>query len=287
MESVELALIQTAYEPGKMENKLTALAGEAKRSGATHVVLPEFSLSPYFAAQQDADVQPESIEGGPSCRLFSELAQANRVFLVGSLYEAPSVSPITEGRGAENYDTAVLFAPDGALHGVCRKTHIPDDIGYYERDYFGPGDSDYPVHPAGGVSLSMPTCYDQWFPEAARLFALHGAELIVYPTAIGSEPSAPTCDSQPAWTTMIRSHAIANGLFTAAANRIGEELGIRFYGSSVICAPDGEILNQAARDTEGVILADLDPARLIEWRRLFPLLNRREPQTYGELSRCT
>jgi N-carbamoylputrescine amidase len=274
MERVTLALIQTAYEPEKMEAKFRALVRDAKSSGATHVALPEFSLSPYFAARQNADILPEPIASGPSCRLFAELARENQVFLVGSLYEAPA------------FDTAVLFAPDGALHGVCRKTHIPDDIGYYERDYFGPGDSDYPVHPSGGVNLSMPTCYDQWFPEAARLFALHGAELIVYPTAIGSEPSAPECDSQPAWTTMIRSHAIANGLFTAAANRIGEELGIRFYGSSLICAPDGEVLAQADRGTEGVTLATLDPARLTEWRRLFPLLNRREPQTYGELSRC-
>jgi N-carbamoylputrescine amidase len=273
MEKTRLALIQTAYEVGKMEDRLQALVEEAARQRATHVVLPEFSLSPYFAAVQNATVQPEPIPTGPSCRLFATLARENAIWLVGSLYETGP------------YDTAVLFAPDGTLQGVCRKTHIPDDVGYYERDYFGSGDSDYPVHPAGSLRLSMPTCYDQWFPEAARLFTLHGAELIVYPTAIGSEPSAPLCDSQPAWTTMIRSHAIANGVYTAAANRIGEEHSICFYGSSVICAPDGEILTQASRDTEGVTIADLDPARLTEWRRLFPLLHRREPRTYGEL--CT
>ena len=214
--------------------------------------------------------------GGVSCLFFSHLAAQFGVTLIGSLYERG-------GEGGRHYDTATLHGPDGRLIGCCRKQHIPDDIGYYERNYFGPGNSDYPVFALPEIKLAAPTCYDQWFPELARIFALNGAELIVYPTAIGSEPSAPACDSQPAWTTILRSHAIANGVFVAATNRVGEESGISFYGSSVIIAPDGEILAQASRDREEIVIATLEPDRLTEWRRLFPLLERREPQTYRRL----
>lgn len=129
----------------------------------------------------------------------------------------------------------------------------------------------------------MPTCYDQWFPEMARICALNGAEFIFYPTAIGAEPTDPDIDTQNAWETVMRGHAIANGVYIGAANRIGVENGIRFYGSSFICDPMGRVLAQAGRDTTEVIMADLDPAVLEHWRDLFPLLHQRMPQTYRRI----
>jgi N-carbamoylputrescine amidase len=279
MQALRLALLQTAFEPGKMEAKFRRMARDAAARGAELIVLPEFSLSPYFALRPnlkstDAPV-PEVIPTGASSVFFSELAIIAQAFIVGSVYEL--------GLDKKFYDTAVVFAPDGTLFGVCRKQHIPADIGYYERDYFGPGDLDYPVFALPKLQLATPTCYDQWFPELARIFALKHAELIVYPTAIGSEPSAPEFDSQPAWTKILASHAIASGVFIAATNRIGTEEAILFYGSSTIIAPGGEILAQASRDTEEVVLADLDPEAMQLWRRLFPLLERREPTTYKAL----
>ena len=286
MKSITVALLQTAYDPAPdaMTAKFDKMTADAKAQGATLICLPEFSLSPYFAAKPDAAVTPETIPnawgaggGGTSCRFFSALSAKYGVTIVGSLYERG-------GLDTGNYDTATIHGPTGNLIGVCRKQHIPDDIGYYERNYFGPGNSDYPVFALPEVQIAAPTCYDQWFPELARIFALKGAELLVFPTAIGSEPSAPDCDSRDAWTTILRSHAIANGLFVAATNRVGTEDGITFYGSGLIVAPDGEVLAQASRDKEEIVLASLDPARLTEWRRLFPLLERREPQTYRRLS---
>ena len=269
-----------------MAHKYRALVKDAAQTGANLVVLPEFSVSPYFALKPRTDwgedePLPENIPHGDSCKLFAELAKDNRVFVVGSLYERGGLG-FRKQKGAR-FDTAVLFDPDGNLGAACRKQHIPADIGYYETDYFGAGNSDYPVFGLPDVRLAMPTCYDQWFPELARIHALKGAELLVYPTAIGSEPSEPGFDSQEAWTTILRSHAIANGVFTAAANRVGMEESITFYGSSVIVAPDGTVLAQGSRDGEEVVSADLDPAVMDRWRRLFPLLLRREPETYNTL----
>ncbi|MBC8142372.1 MAG: hydrolase, partial [Armatimonadetes bacterium] len=222
-----------------------------------------------------------SIPGGQSCKLFAELAKDNGVFVVGSVYERGGLG-FRKLKGAR-YDTAVLMDPGGNVGGVCRKQHIPADIGYYETEYFGAGNSDYPVFGLPDIRLAMPTCYDQWFPELARIFSLKGTELIVYPTAIGSEPSEPGFDSQEAWATILRSHAVANGVFVAAANRVGTEENITFYGSSVIVAPDGTVLAQGSRDNEELISADLDPDAVDRWRRLFPLLLRREPETYGTI----
>ena len=285
MDKITVALLQTAFDPAPeaMTAKFTRLTQAAVKQGATLICLPEFSLSPYFAAYPAASVKPEILSseggaGGASCGFFARLAAECGVTIVGSLYELDN-----DDQNVAAYDTAVVYAPEGKRIGACRKQHIPDDIGYYERNYFGPGNSDYPVFALPKIKIAAPTCYDQWFPELARIFALNGAELIVYPTAIGSEPSAPDCDSQPAWTIMLRSHAIANGVFVAATNRIGEESGIAFYGSSVLIAPDGEILAQASRDREEIVLATLEPERLTEWRRLFPLLERREPQTYKRI----
>ncbi len=228
----------------------------------------------------------EPVDGGPTSALCRALARESGAFIVASLFERG----IPRKRGARPttphyYNTAVVFAPDGSLVGFTRKQHIPRGAGYEEEFYFESGDSDYPVHDLGLIKLAVPTCYDQWFPEVARIYALKGAELIVYPTAIGSEPEFPNFDSKPQWQIMMQSHAIANGLFIAAVNRTGRETLVRFYGSSFVCAPTGQILAQAPRSRPAVIVADLDFRVMQFWRKLFPLLEQRHPETYSLITR--
>ncbi|MDM8518522.1 nitrilase-related carbon-nitrogen hydrolase, partial [Anaerolineales bacterium HSG6] len=180
---------------------------------------------------------------------------------------------------AQFRDTATIHNPQGDMVGYTRKVHIPSGEGYHETHFFQ-GEADYPVHELDSVKVAVPTCYDQWFPEMSRICALNGAEFIFYPTAIGSEPTAPEVDSQEAWQTVMRGQAIANGVYIAAANRTGVENGVTFYGSSFICDPAGQILAQASRDQTELVIADLDPVRLHQWRSLFPLLHQRRPETY-------
>ena len=278
MKPIRIALVQTHW-PGSRDEIVRVyqdLVAQAASQGAQLVCLQEFSLSPYFASVVDpANFQwAEPLEGGPSDQFFSRLAREHGIFLAGSLFERTP-----EGR---TFDTATLHGPDGRLVGFTRKVHIPQGEGYHEDRYFQGADQ-FPVHDIGPVKLALPTCYDQWFPELSRIYALKGAELIFYPTAIGSEPTAPEVDTQEAWQTVMRGQAIANGLFIAAANRTGQE-GVTFYGSSFVCDPMGRILAQASRDRTEVILADLDPGVFYEWRRLFPLLRQRRPEVYGPLT---
>ncbi|MCB9456303.1 MAG: hydrolase [Anaerolineaceae bacterium] len=278
MQSIRVALIQLSWlgSIAAMQAQYRTMVTEAAERGAALVCLPELSLNPYFPGTRDkAGFQwAERLPGGVSDRFFSQLAQQHGVTLVGSLFEWAA--------DGHYYDTATVHGPDGHLIGTTRKVHIPSGVGYHETDFFE-GWHEYPVLDAGALRLAVPTCYDQWFPELARIYALNGAEFIFYPTAIGSEPNAPEVDSQPAWETVMRGHAIANGVFIAAANRVGEENGVRFYGSSFVCDPSGKILAQAGRDTTEVITADLDVAVFNQWRDLFPLLHQRRPVTYGRI----
>jgi N-carbamoylputrescine amidase len=279
MKDIKIALIQTHW-PGSRE-KIAAsyrqLVREAAASGAQVVCLQEFSLSPYFASTIDPHNRrwAEPLQGGESERTFSDLARENGVFLIGSLYEKQNEYTF--------WDTATVHNPRGELHGFTRKVHIPSGQGYHEDHYFA-GAGAFPLHDLDGVQFAAPTCYDQWFPELSRTYALAGAEVICYPTAIGSEPSNPEIDTQPAWQTVMRGQAIANGVFIAAANRTGVE-GVTFYGSSFVCDPMGRILAQASRDRTEVIYADLRADVYHEWRRLFPLLEQRRPETYAALTR--
>lgn len=277
-DAIRVALVQLGW-PGDRDKMITnyrQLVAEAAARGAALVCLPELSISPYFPATRNPRgfEWAEPLADGPSAQFFAELARTHAVHIVGSLFERT-----TDGHF---FDTATLHDPYGRLVGVTRKIHIPSGEGYHETDFFEAGDS-YPVHTAATLKLALPTCYDQWFPELARIYALNGAEFIFYPTAIGSEPTAPEIDTQEAWQTVMRGHAIANGLFIGAANRIGSEGGLRFYGSSFVCDPMGRILAQAGRDTTEVITADLNPATMQRWRELFPLLRQRRPGAYGRL----
>lgn len=271
-----VALIQThwAGQRAAMQDAYRPLVAEAAALGASLVCLPEFTLSPYFPGRRDPAgfAWAEPLEGGATGRFCGDLARQHGIHLIASLFEQTA--------DGHYYDTATVYAPDGTLAGYTRKIHIPSGVGYHETDYFG-GGSDYPLHDIGGMRVAAPTCYDQWFPELARICALRGAEFIYYPTAIGGEPNDPHMDSMPMWQTVMRGHAIANGVFVAAANRTGSENGVTFYGSSFICDPMGVILAQAGRDTTEVIVADLDPAVMVRWRGLFPLLHQRRPQAYG------
>jgi len=273
---IRIAVVQTHWPGARppMQEAYRRQIEQAARAGAQLVCLQEFTLSPYFASQIDPSGfdWAEPLEGGPTHRFFGGLAREHGVYVVASIFERD---------GDRYWDTAIIYNPQGDLHGFTRKVHIPQGEGYHE-DHFFRGADRFPVHEVLGVRVAIPTCYDQWFPELARIYALEGAELIFYPTAIGSEPTSPATDTCEAWQVVMRGQAIANGVFVAAANRVGVE-GVIFYGSSFVCDPTGRIIAQAGREREAMILANLDPQALAEWRRLFPLLRQRRPEVYRRL----
>lgn len=278
MQKLRLAVIQT-YWPGNRPEMVATyqkLIKEAAGQGAELICLQEFTFSPYFASVIDPENYrwAEPLHGGESDQILGQMARDNGVYLIGSIFE--------QGTDGKYWDTATLHNPAGRLAGFTRKVHIPQGDGYHEDHYFG-GDTEYPIHEVKGVKLAMPTCYDQWFPEMSRICALNGAEFIFYPTAIGSEPTNPAVDTKNAWQMVMRGQAIANGVYIAAANRVGQEY-VKFYGSSFICDPQGNLLAEASRENTEIIYADLDPTWFAEWRRLFPLLNQRRPAAYGKLT---
>ncbi|MDZ4770349.1 MAG: nitrilase-related carbon-nitrogen hydrolase [Chloroflexota bacterium] len=287
MERMTVAVVQYAWAGSReaMIEVVRGLVAEAAGRGAALVCVPELSLSPYFPITTDPAglVWAEPALGGDSDRVFGALARTHGVSIISSIVERT----LDEYSGVERiYDTAVLHRPDGVIGGVTRKVHIPSGEGYHEDHFFQGGDS-YPVHRIGDLSVAAPTCYDQWFPELARIYAMNGAEFVFYPTAIGSEPSAPDIDTQDAWQIMMRAHAIANGLYVAAANRVGVEQGQSFYGGSFICNPMGQMMAEAGRDSTEVITAELDPELFARWRGLFPLLHQRMPARYARLLETT
>ncbi len=278
MKDIHIALAQGHWTGAQESTKALyrALVAKAAASGAELICLPEFTLLPYFPGVRDSAGfrWAEPLSGGISERFFGELARAHRLRLIGSLFERDE-----DGR---YWDTATVHNPDGELAHFTRKVHIPSGAGYHETDYFD-GCDQFPVHDLDTVKLAAPTCYDQWFPELARIYALEGAELISYPTAIGSEPTASDFDSAAAWQTVMRGHAVANGVFVAACNRVGHENAVTFYGSSFICDPLGNVLAQASRDGDEVIHAVLKADLRQQYLELFPLLQQRRPQHYGRL----
>lgn len=260
----------------------------AASQGATLVCLQELTLSPYFAITAEGPsavgAVAEAVPDGPTCRFAAELARETGVHVHASLYERADAG---DGLG---YNTAVVLAPDGTLAARTRKLHIPVTAGYHEDRYFrpGPAEDGFPVVELAGGRFGFPTCWDQWFPELARAYALAGAEVIVYPTAIGSEPDHPDFDTEPLWEQVIVANGIANGTFMVAVNRVGVEgagaAPISFYGSSFISDPYGRKLVQAPRDQPAVLIADLDLDQRRDWLDLFPFLSTRRPDAYGSLT---
>jgi len=275
-------------DPDEHTARIAEGVSSAVSAGAELVCLQELTLSPYFASVAGGaaavSAEPEDIESGPTTTLLRALATEHGVAVSGSLWEADeSVAP----RG---WNTAVCVAPDGSLLARTRKVHIPVTEGYFEDRFFPAGDGGYPVVPVGPTQVGFPTCWDQWFPELARVYSLAGAEILVYPTAIGSEPDHPDFDTQPLWQQVITANGIANGTFMVAVNRVGTERAgpnapeLTFYGSSFISDPYGRVLVQAPRNEAAVIVADLDLDARADWLDLFPFLTTRRPETYGALT---
>jgi N-carbamoylputrescine amidase len=247
------------------------------------VCLQELTLRPYFAITPAGPVavgaEPEQLPGGPTHEFATALARETGAAVHASLYERAD-------DGGLGFNTAICVAPDGTLIARTRKLHLPVTAGYYEDRYFRPGDSGYPVVAVERhVRVGFPTCWDEWFPEVARMYALGGADILVYPSAIGSEPDHPDFDTEPLWEQVVRAHGIANGLFMIVPNRTGTEGPIAFYGSSFISDPYGRVLVQAPRDEPAVLVADLDLAQRRDWLDLFPFLATRRPDTYRPLAR--
>lgn len=277
---LRIGAVQTSWHPDAAEHRAALAAGIrlAAENGARVVCLQELTLSPYFATHPDrrdeASAFAEPIPNGPTTAFARELARETGAAIHASLYERND-----NGLG---YNTAVCVAPDGTLLARTRKMHIPGFPGYHEDKYFDAGDSGFPVVEIAGARFGFPTCWDQWFPELARCYSLRGAEVIVYPTAIGSEPHLGAFNTEPLWEQMIRANGLANATFMVAVNRIGHEEQLEFYGSSFISDPYGRVLVQAPRDADAVIVADLDLDQRRDWLE-FGLISTRRPSQYAPL----
>ncbi len=289
-DTLTVALVQQACGATREENLAESIEAirEAVDNGAELVLLPELHLGPYFCQVEDTDNfdQAEPIPG-PTSETLGHLARELGVVIVASLFErrAPGLY----------HNTAVVLEKDGTLAGKYRKMHIPDDPGYYEKFYFTPGDIGFkPIQTSVG-KLGILVCWDQWYPEAARLMALAGADLLLYPTAIGWNPDDPEDErlrQLNAWITVQRGHAVANGLPVLSCNRIGHEpdpspnsRGIRFWGNSFVAGPQGEFLAQANAEERRVMIVEIDRARSEAVRRIWPFLRDRRIDEYGGLVR--
>jgi N-carbamoylputrescine amidase len=279
--------VQQRWHPdaGAHEAALAEGIRLAADRGAQLVCLQEVALSPYFATDPDpapeALARAEAIPDGPTTAFARRMAAETGAYVHASLYER------AEEADPRGFNTAICVAPDGTLVARTRKLHIPVTAGYHEDRWFRPGpagEDAFPVIELGEAQLGFPTCWDQWFPELARAYALAGADVIVYPTAIGSEPDHPKFDTQPLWQQVIVGNGIANGTFMVAVNRFGMEPPLTFYGSSFISDPYGRVLVQAPRDRAAVLVADLDLDQRRDWLDLFPFLRTRRPDAYGSLA---
>jgi N-carbamoylputrescine amidase len=281
--STTLALVQMSCAADKSANVAKALTrvGEAAAAGANVVCLQELFASQYFCQSEDhrqfdlAEPIP-----GPTSEALAAAAGQHGVVIVASLFErrAPGLY----------HNTAVIFDADGTTAGIYRKMHIPDDPLYYEKFYFTPGDLGFRSMDTQAGKLGACVCWDQWYPEAARLTALAGAQVIFYPTAIGwlmDEKEEYGVSQHSAWETMMRSHAIANGVFVAAVNRVGREGGIEFWGASFVADPNGNVLARASHDKEETLLVECDVSRIDVVRTHWPFLRDRRIDAYEGLTK--
>lgn len=290
MKKLTVGLVQHSCSGNRDTNIAHSIQGirQAATQGAQLVVLQELHTGLYFCQTEDTDNFDlgESIPG-PSTDVFGTLAQELDIVIVLSLFER---------RAAGLYhNTAVVLETDGSIAGCYRKMHIPDDPGYYEKFYFTPGDLGFNPIPTSVGTLGVLVCWDQWYPEAARLMTLAGAELLIYPTAIGFDPGDTEEEQQRqlnAWMTIQRSHAIANGVPVVAVNRTGFEpdpsevtAGAQFWGSSFVAGCQGEILAQASSNKEEILCITLDLQRTEQVRRIWPFLRDRRIDAYGDLTK--
>lgn len=280
---VHLALVQMTTPGSIPENidKAVDLVRQAAKAGANIVCLQELFNAPYPCQSEDHDrfAWAESIPG-PSSRAMGQVAKECSVVVTGSVFE----------RRAQGlyHNTALVFDTDGTQVGFYRKMHIPDDPHYYEKFYFTPGDTGFTVAKTKFATIGVGVCWDQWYPEAARLFALRGAEILLYPTAIGwlAQDKHTVGKSQhEAWATMMRSHAIANGVYVAAANRVGQEDSIEFWGASFAFDPAGNLLYRAGHTQEELVMVQCDLDFIDTQRTYWPFLRDRRIDAYGDLTK--
>lgn len=278
---VKVAVVQMSCTVEKTPNVAKAVAkiGEAKRAGAQVVCLQELFHNQYPCQSEDhvrfSEAEPIP---GPMSEQISAAAKEHGVVVVGSYFEKRTAGLY--------HNTAVVYDVDGSTAGVYRKMHIPDDPLYYEKFYFTPGDLGFRSFETKYGRIGVCVCWDQWFPEAARLTALTGAEILFYPTAIGWHPSEKAeygKAQHSAWETMMRSHAIANGLFVCAPNRVGTEGNIEFWGGSFIADPNGNLLAKASHDREEILMSECDLEKIDVVRTHWPFLRDRRIDAYGGL----
>ncbi|MFT3781256.1 MAG: carbon-nitrogen hydrolase [Nibricoccus sp.] len=288
MSKITLGLLQHACvaDPASNREKTLALVARAAKQGAQIICTQELFASEYFCQSEDyKNFELAETIPGPSTQMFQRVAKELGVVIVASLFERR-----THGL---YHNTAAVIDADGALLGCYRKAHIPDDPLFYEKFYFTPGDTGFKVWQTKFAKIGVLICWDQWYPEAARLTAMQGAEVLFYPTAIGWHPREKAtlgAKQHGAWETIQRSHAVANGCFVAAVNRIGHEApaggdGIEFWGQSFVAGTSGEILAKASVDKEEIILSEIDLAQIDDTRTHWPFLRDRRIDVYGELTK--
>jgi N-carbamoylputrescine amidase len=278
-----VGLVQSRSSEHPGENLERAVAGieEAARRGAGVVCLQELFRSRYFCQREDlANFELAEPVPGPTTEALGKLASGLGVGVISSVFERRT--------GGLYHNTAVALGPDGRIVSRYRKMHVPDDPLYYEKFYFTPGDLGFPSVDLAGARIGTLVCWDQWFPEAARLTALAGAEILFYPTAIGwqcGEGPEVEATQHDAWETVQRAHAIANGVFVAAVNRVGVEDGIRFWGRSFVADPFGRVLARASGEGDEVLVVECDLAEVERARREWPFLRDRRIDAYADITR--
>ncbi len=288
MGKVTLGLLQHACsgDPAANLGKTLALAEKAARLGANIICTQELFRSRYFCQSEDhGNFSLAERIPGPSTEAFEKLAKRHGVVVIASLFERRA--------SGLYHNTAAVIDADGKLLGIYRKMHIPDDPLYYEKFYFTPGDTGFKSWRTKFGRIGVLICWDQWFPEAARLTALQGAEILLYPTAIGWHPGEKRrhgATQHEAWETVQRAHAVANGCFVAACNRVGREklaggAGIEFWGQSFVAGTSGEVLARAAASKEEVLLVPIDLAEVDTTRTHWPFLRDRRIDAYGDLTK--
>jgi N-carbamoylputrescine amidase len=280
---VNLALVQMTCTKNKQENvdKAMEAVEQSAKQGANVVCLQEVFTGPYPCQAEDySQFEWSEPIPGPTSQMMSDAAKKHGVVVTGSIFE----------RRAHGlyHNTAVVYDTDGSQVGFYRKMHIPDDPLYYEKFYFTPGDTGFTIANTKFGKIGVGVCWDQWYPEAARLFALRGAEILLYPTAIGwYAPDKPQYgkSQHEAWETMMRSHAIANGIFVGAANRVGVEDSIEFWGASFVADPAGNILYRASHDLEEIVIVPCHIDKIDNTRTHWPFLRDRRIDAYQDLTR--
>lgn len=279
MSTIAVAALQLALPGGEAENiaATAALVEQAARDGAQIVLPPELFAGPYFCKVEDEALfaMAYPLDADPSVREMQKLAKAHGIAIPTSFFERD---------GHHYYNTLAMIGPDGEVMGIYRKSHIPDGPGYEEKYYFRPGNTGFKVWDVFGTRIGVGVCWDQWYPECARAMALMGAELLFYPTAIGSEPYDADLDTSRMWRRAMIGHAVSNCMPVIAANRIGMEDGQRFYGHSFISDEWGDYLAEFGAGETGVLHAKIDLTRAATHRAGMGFFRDRRPQLYGRLA---